>query len=191
MAFIGLPYYGYCPVTVTTAKDGTESEALGAGKITRTIISYAGENDSDSSELWAGDRREQHDTGEPSAKLSIERSHLTLEEEAELCGHSYEEAPKTLPRKSGDTAIFVRVAALCKMSLPERKKGYRMLGYYRASFEPVNDTASTANKSVSYGTPKLTGTAETNAEGLFEIKQDFDTYAEALTAFKRFLNITE
>lgn len=48
MAYIGLPYYGYCPITVTTNDDGTETESLGTGKITRAVISYAGENDSDS-----------------------------------------------------------------------------------------------------------------------------------------------
>ena len=69
MAYIGLPYYGYCPITVTTNDDGTETESMGAGKITRAVISYAGENDSDSSELWAGDRREQRDSGSPSAKM--------------------------------------------------------------------------------------------------------------------------
>ena len=82
MAYIGLPYYGYCPITVTTNDDGTETESLGAGKITRAVISYAGENDSDSSELWAGDRREQRDSGSPSAKLTIDRSFLSLEDEA-------------------------------------------------------------------------------------------------------------
>ena len=56
MAFIGLPFYGYCPITVTTNDDGSETESLGAGKITRAVISYAGENDSESSELWAGNR---------------------------------------------------------------------------------------------------------------------------------------
>lgn len=40
MAFIGLPFYGYCPITVTTNDDGSETESLGAGKITRAVISY-------------------------------------------------------------------------------------------------------------------------------------------------------
>ena len=90
MAWIGLPFYGYCPMTVTTNDDGTEQESLGAGKITKAVISYAGENDSDSSELWAGDRREQRDNGAPSAKLTIDRSFLSLEDEAELGGHHYD-----------------------------------------------------------------------------------------------------
>ena len=34
MAWIGLPFYGYCPMTVTTNDDGTEQESLGTGKIT-------------------------------------------------------------------------------------------------------------------------------------------------------------
>ena len=77
MAYIGLPYYGYCPITVVTSADGSETETLGDGKITRAVVSYAGENDSDGSELWAGDRREQRDAGAPSAKLSIDRSAAT------------------------------------------------------------------------------------------------------------------
>ena len=191
MAFIGLPYYGYCPVTVVTAKDGTESETLGTGKITRSVISFAGENDSDSTELWAGDRREQRDVGAPSAKLTIDRSYLSLEDEAELGGHSYETSTKMLERKDGDTAIFVRVASLAKLRTPERKLVYRLFGYYRASFDPVDDSLTTAGKSVSYGTTKLGGAAECAGDGSFERKQDFDTYADALKAFKAFLNIQE
>ena len=74
MAYIGLPYYGYSPITVVTSADGSETETLGDGKITRAVVSYAGENDSDSSELWAGDRREQRAAAAPSAKQSIARS---------------------------------------------------------------------------------------------------------------------
>jgi hypothetical protein len=43
----------YCPITVATNADGSETESLGNGKITRAVVSYGGENDSDSSELWA------------------------------------------------------------------------------------------------------------------------------------------
>ena len=37
MAYIGLPYYGYCPITVATNADGSETESLGNGKITRAM----------------------------------------------------------------------------------------------------------------------------------------------------------
>lgn len=191
MAFIGLPFYGYCPITVTTNDDGSETESLGAGKITRAVISYAGENDSESSELWAGDRREQRDSGSPSAKLTIDRSYLSLADEAELGGHSYDKATDTLERKENDTPALVRVAALGKLRTPERKLVYRLTGYYRASFNPVNENLATATKGKSYGSTKLTGSAECNADGNFEKKQDFTEYAAALTALKTFLNIKE
>ena len=164
---------------------------MGAGKITRAVISYAGENDSDSSELWAGDRREQRDSGSPSAKLTIDRSFLSLEDEAELGGHHYDASTKTLERKETDTPAIVRVASLGKLKTPERKLVYRLIGYYRASFDPVSDTLNTATKSVSYGTTKLNGAAECNCDGNFEKKQEFDDYAKALTALKAFLNIKE
>lgn len=189
MAYIGLPYYGYCPITVTTNDDGTETESMGAGKITRAVISYAGENDSDSSELWAGDRREQRDSGSPSAKLTIDRSFLSLEDEAELGGHHYDASTKTLERKETDTPAIVRVAALGKLKKPDRKLAYRLVGYYRASFDPVDDNLSTASKSTSYSTTKLVGSAECNSEGNFVKKQEFDGYEEALAALKAFLNI--
>lgn len=191
MTYIGLPYYGYCPITVTTNDDGTETESMGTGKITRAVISYAGENDSDSSELWAGDRREQRDSGSPSAKLTIDRSFLSLEDEAELGGHHYDASTKTLERKETDTPAIVRVAALGKLKTPERKQVYRLIGYYRASFDPVSDTLNTATKSVSYGTTKLNGAAECNCDGDFEKKQEFDDYAKALAGLKSFLNIKE
>ena len=171
MAYIGLPYYGYCPITVTTNDDGTETESMGTGKITRAVISYAGENDSDS--------------GSPSAKLTIDRSFLSLEDEAELGGHHYDASTKTLERKETDTPAIVRVAALGKLKTPERKQVYRMIGYYRASFDPVSDTLNTATKSVSYGTTKLNGAAECNCDGNFEKKQEFDDYAKNAVAGQR------
>ena len=191
MAYIGLPYYGYCPITVTTNDDGSETETLGTGKITRAVISYAGENDSDSSELWAGDRREQRDAGAPSAKLTINRSYLSLADEAELCGHSYDESTKTLEHKEGDTSALVRVAALGKLKTPERKVAYRLVGYYRASFDPVDENLNTASKSTSYSTTQLDGAAECNCDGNFVKKQEFDSYEKALAALKTFLNIKE
>lgn len=191
MAWIGLPFYGYCPMTVTTNDDGTEQESLGAGKITKAVISYAGENDSDSSELWAGDRREQMGNGAPSAKLTIDRSFLSLEDEAELGGHHYDASTKTLERKESDTPAIVRVAALGKLKDPQRKVLYRLVGYYRASFDPVDDSLNTAAKSVSYGTTKLSGAAECNCDGNFEKKQEFDDFSNALAALKAFLNIKE
>lgn len=189
MAYIGLPYYGYCPITVSTKDDGTETEELGTGKITRAVISYAGENDNDSSELWAGDRREQRDAGAPSAKLTIGRSYLSLADEAELCGHHYDTSTKTLERKEGDTPAKVRVAALAKLKTPERKVAYRLVGYYRASFDAIDEDLNTASKSTSYGTTKLSGAAECNCGGNFAKKQEFDSYEEALAALKTFLNI--
>ncbi len=191
MAWIGLPFYGYCPMTVTTNDDGTEQESLGTGKITKAVISYAGENDSDSSELWAGDRREQRDNGAPSAKLTIDRSFLSLEDEAELGGHHYDASTKTLERKESDTSAIVRVAALGKLKDPQRNVLYRLVGYYRASFDPVDDSLNTAAKSVSYGTTKLSGAAECNCDGNFEKKQEFDDFSKALAALKAFLNIKE
>lgn len=191
MAYIGLPYYGYCPITVTTSDDGSEQETLGVGKITRAVISYAGENDSESADLWAGDRREQRDNGSPTAKLTIDRSYLSLKDEAELGGHKYDDETKTLERKDTDSPAIVRVAALGKLKTPERKLVYRLIGYYRASFDPVSETLNTAGKSISYGTTKLTGAAECNANGDFVKKQDFDSYEDALAGLKTFLNILE
>ena len=55
----------------------------------------------------------------------------------------------------------------------------------------VNENLATATKGKSYGSTKLTGSAECNADGNFEKKQDFTEYAAALTALKTFLNIKE
>ena len=116
---------------------------------------------------------------------------MSLADEAELGGHSYDKTTDTLERKENDTPAFVRVAALGKLRTPERKLVYRLIGYYRASFNPVNENLATATKGKSYGSTKLTGSAECNADGNFEKKQDFTEYAAALTALRTFLNIKE
>ena len=53
MAFIGLPYYGYCTYTTNESGDGSVTETLGQGKITKSVIKVAPSVESNCVELDA------------------------------------------------------------------------------------------------------------------------------------------
>lgn len=93
MAYIGLPYYGYCAYTETDSGDGQVTENLDTGKLTRSVIKFAPTAESNAVELWAGDLKEQDEYDNPGGTISIDRSYISLEEEAAMGGH-------TLPKKA-------------------------------------------------------------------------------------------
>lgn len=193
MAYIGLPYYGYCPYTTTEAEDGKVTETLGKGKITRSVIKFTPSEESNAVELWAGDLMEQSEYDNPTASVGIERSYISLEEEAALCGQEWtsDGADGGIVHNVDDVPPFCRVAAMAKVKKPDRTVKYRVVGYHRVVFGPVNDELATAQKAKAFGTQMLSGTASPNADGDFKYKNEFDTFELALTDFKKFLNVTE
>lgn len=193
MAFIGLPYYGYCTYTTNESGDGSVTEALGQGKITKSVIKVAPSVESNSVELYAGDTLEQSEYDTPTGSVSIERSYISLEEEANICGHTWtkdgEEGGMT--HNENDTPPFCRVAAMAKIKKPDRTIAYRVVGYYRAIFAFFADEMNTSQKQKSFGTQTITGTLNVNASGDFCYKNEFTEYSQALADFKKFLNVTE
>lgn len=190
MAYVGMPYYGYCPYTVAEDGTGKEVETLGAGTITRSAIKWSSNPSAEMVELWAGDRMEQQEGESPTANVSIERSYLSVEEEAKLGGHTYTEADG-MTHSEDDIAPFCRVAAMSKQRTPDRTIKYKVVTLMRVVFAPVADEFNTRQKSKTYGTSTMTGTATTNGDGAFAGKQEFDTYDAALAHLKKMLNIQE
>lgn len=188
MAFIGLPFYGYCPYDVTTDEDGTETEVPKTGKLTRSVISFSASASSEATELWAGDMMEQSDYGVPSGTVTISRSYLSLDEEAEICGNTLSEDGELL-HKDTDKAPYLKLGSMAKLKDPSRKVKYRVVIYMRGWFGPVSDEYNTAQKQPAFTTPSLSGSVTVNAKGEFRKKKEFDKYEEALAYFKQELNI--
>lgn len=190
MAYIGMPYYGYCTYTVAEDATGKEVETLDIGTITRSVIKWSSNPSAEMVELWAGDRMEQQEGESPTANVSVERSYLSPEEEAKLGGHDYTEADG-MTHGEDDIAPFCRVAAMSKLRTPTRKVRYKVVTLMRAVFAPVADDFSSRQKNKTFGTSTITGTATTNADGKFVNKKEFDDYTSALTYLKTMLNIQE
>ena len=193
MAYTGLPYYGYCTYTEEDAGDGTMRETLGEGKITRSIIKFAPSEDSNAVELWAGDLKEQDEYDALTGSISIDRSYISLQEEAELGGHKWTKdgAEGGMIHKEDDVPPLCRVAAIAKLKKPDRSVAYRVIGYYRAVFAGVADELNTRQSQKNFGTQALSGTVSANSQGQFKYKNEFAKYEEALTDFKKFQNILE
>ena len=112
MAYIGLPYYGYCTYTETDSGDGTVAENLGTGKLTRSVIKFAPTAESNAVELWAGDLKEQDEYDNPGGTISIDRSYISLEEEAAMGGHKFtkEGSEGGMVHNADDTPALLRVS---------------------------------------------------------------------------------
>lgn len=191
MAFIGLPFFGFCKVTVVKADDGTETETFGKGKMTGSAISFKAANSSKSKELWAGDNVEQYRTGAPRANVTMERSYLSLQDEADLCGHTVGTGGEMVYAKDPAPGYFV-VATMAKAVTPEKKLVYRVTAYHRVQFDPIDDEGKTETDTPNYITQTLTGVASVNADGKFKTVQEFSAseYAAALSKMKSLLHIT-
>lgn len=191
MAFIGMPYYGYCKYTETDNGDGTITENLETGTITRSAIKWAPSADSNSVELWAGDIKEQDEYDNPSGTISIDRSYISLQEEAMMGGHKYTKdgAEGGMVHNESDVPALLRVAAMAKVKKPDRTSAYRITGYYRATMAPIADEYNTRAAKKTFGTQSITGTLGTNSKGDFCYKNEFPDYQQALADFKKFLNI--
>lgn len=194
MAYIGLPYYGYCTYTTNEGEDGAVTETLGQGKITKSVIKVAPSVESNAVELYAGDTLEQSEYDSPTGTVSIERSYISLEEEANICGHTWTKdgTEGGMTHNENDTPPFCRVAAIAKLKKPDRTVAYRVVGYYRATFAPIADEMNTKQKQKAFGTQTINGTLNVNAKGDFCYKNEFGAgqYEEALADFKKFLNVT-
>lgn len=193
MAYIGLPYYGYCTYTETDSGDGQVTENLGTGKLTRSVIKFAPTAESNAVELWAGDLKEQDEYDNPGGTISIDRSYISLEEEAAMGGHKFtkEGSEGGMVHNADDTPALLRVAAMAKLKKPDRKVAYRVVGYYRATMAPIADEFNTRSGQKAFGQQNMTGTLGTNAKGDFVYKNEYSEYAEALADLKKFLNILE
>lgn len=192
MAYVGLPYYGYCTYTETDNGDGTVTENLGTGKLTRSVIKFAPSAESSAVELWAGDLKEQDEYDNPGGTISIDRSYISLEEEAAMGGHKFtqEGAEGGMVHNADDTPALLRVAAMAKLKKPDRKVAYRVVGYYRATMAPIADEMSTRSAQKAFGQQNMTGTLGTNAKGDFSYKNEYPNFETALADMKKFLNIT-
>lgn len=193
MAFKGHQRQGFCPLTITTTSEGVTSEALGKGKITKHVVSFNGTVSDSSTDLWAGDVKEQSERqAEGSVQLVL--SQLSLEDEAALGGHEYS-AETGMTEKEGDEAPYVRYAAIGLGSRINDATGaketfYRLLKYYKVQFGPIDDVLKTKQQSPAYETHSAAGKSYYNEDGDMRTKQDFATFADALKEMKAFLNIT-
>lgn len=194
MALKGNKLQGYCLLTIADNKDGTTTETPGTGVITDHVVSFNGAMGTDSSDLYAGDRK---DFTDPSNEGDVQfvLSQLPLEDEAAFGGHKYD-AENGLVEQEGDTAPYMRYACLGvgarKDENGKQVNFYRLLMYHKVQMGPVDDVLQTKGKTTTWGTHTCAGKCYYNVDGKMRTKKDFDAdkYAEAVKAMQTFLNIT-
>lgn len=195
MALKGNRLQGYCVLTITENKDGTITETPGNGKITNHVVSFNGTRGTDSTDLYAGDRKDFDDPANE-GDIQFVLSQLPLEDEAAFGGHQYD-AENGLVEKEGDTAPYMRYACLGVGARKDENNHqvnfYRLLKYHKVQIGPVDDVMQTKGKTVTWGTHTCAGKCYYDNQGLMRTKMDFDAgkYADAVKAMKEFLNVAE
>ena len=187
MAMKGHNRQGYCVLTITDPGDGSPAtEALGAGVLTNHVVAFTGTPGSDDTELYAGDTLEESESS-VTGSVKIELSQLQVADEAALGGHTYS-ADGGMTVGENDSAPFVRYGAI-GVGVRNKVTFYRVVCYYKVKFGAPDDDFATKEKTVSFKTHSLSGTAYANASGNVRFKQDYSTFESALTKLKELLNV--
>ena len=191
MALAGLPMQGICPFTETES-GGVKTETLGTGTYTSRIMKFAASPTREVAEIYAGDAKDDEEEGAVSGTITVERSQMSLAEEAAYLGHTYTEEDG-LVAKDTDTAPYLRCAALAR-GIDKGKVYYRVTCYMKVKFSVAGDEYETKGKSPALKSRQLSGTLFANKDGVFKTVKDFtgETALTSATAFfKQMLNITE
>lgn len=191
MALTGLPYYGHCPYTRTTHEDGSATETLKPGWLTRSAISYQATPSSEQTPLWAGDRIEEIDNGGVTGTKNIRLSRLPLEREAEITGAEFDPDTNKLTMGGTPNPPYMRSGAMARM-LIDNQEIYRIVVYMSVKYSPIEDNFTTKTQSPTFGNHALTGNISANADNETVVKQDFSgdgAFDNALEAFRTLLNV--
>lgn len=180
MARIGMRYPKFCPVTVTEAQDGTESETYGTLTVVGKAISASSTVNFTSSDLYADDGKAESVREFTGGTLNLSVDEVENTVQAALTGTTVAE-DGSLTNGADDTAPYVRFGYIRKR-VKRGAPAYGGVVFLRVKFAPINDEDNTKGESITFGTPTLTGDLFKNHEGKWrKYSQWFDTEAAAIT----------
>lgn len=131
---------------------------------------------------YGDDRTVETDVSVTGGTLSLELNEPTLENEAWLLGHKYDESTGVI-RNTNDIPPYVGIGFVGK----SRKDGstvYKAKIYLKAQFKEASDENATKQESVTFSHTTLEGNLFQLENGDWRVEQTFDT----LEAAKAFLN---
>lgn len=184
MARIGLNNFRLAPATV--GADG----AVSYGKIMQPAkaVSFSFEPTIADASLYADDALAESDNRVTGGDVTMGIASADLKTMGEILGHTVsDEGEETA--NSNDTAGYWGVGRVTRLMLDGKQK-FRATVLSLVKFQEPSDDESTMADSVEFGTYELAGKMSVPANGVWRVRQTFDTQAEAIAFIEKALGKT-
>lgn len=168
MAKIGLKY----PVYKTSA----ETPANGViGKAIQASISITLSD----VKLYGDDAMAENEKAFQSGTISLNTTDLSFKNQADLLGHTYDDAESTLVANSNDVAPYTGVGFYGVLKVNNVRK-FRAVWLPKVLFGEPNDEMNTKGESVEFGTYTMEGNIMQEDDGKWKEEALFETAEEAV-----------
>ncbi|MBR0059912.1 MAG: hypothetical protein IJP68_00385 [Selenomonadaceae bacterium] len=169
MAQIGLKNLYYAVMTINAE---TGAETYGTPKKIGHAVSVDINPTTQTANLYGDDMAVATDIALQEIAVTIETTHVPLEDQAALLGHTY--ANGQLTAKMSDTAPYVALL----FESQKHDGGIRCVKLLKGKFAPSQETINTKGESLDYQVPQLVGTFVAAASGSWKIIKDFEADAD-------------
>lgn len=183
MAYFGLRYPVIAKYNRTT---GTYSDGFRCGKGVSLEVSP---NYSEGS-LYGDDEQAEYEKAFINANVTLGTTTLPIAAASTVFGHTVDNATSTVTKKTTDEAEYVGVGVVIDEVVDGTKQYF---GYILtcAQFSESAESFTTKGDAITFGSPTIEGLAIGDKNSVWQVKQPFDTAAEALAYVESYLNMTE
>lgn len=139
---------------------------------------------------FGDDRTLETDTSVTGGTLSLELNEPTMENEAWILGHNYEDVSGGMLRNVNDIAPYLGIGCVGK----SKRNGalvFRAKIYLKTQFRVPNDENATKQDQVTFGHTTMEGNIFQLKNGDWKDEKEFDTLEDAKEYINTTLNITE
>lgn len=186
MAKIGMEYV--VSAELTEAEDGTPSYSK--AKVWGPASTFNGNPTANDVKDYGDDRAVETDTSVTGGTLSVELNERTLELEAFLLGHTYDEQKKEMKCNRDDIAPFLGTGAVGK-SKRDGKIVHAAKFYLKTQFKNPNDENSTRQENTTFNHTTFEGNIYTLKNGDWKEEAEFDTLEDAKSWLNKKVGIAE
>jgi len=138
--------------------------------------------------LYGDDEQAEYEKAFTNASVTLGTTTLPIAAASTVFGHTVDNESNKVTKKTTDEANYVGVGVIVD-EVVDGIKQYFALIIKCAQFSEGAESFATKGESITFGNPSIAGVAIGDAESEWQIKQPFDTAAEALAFIKTTFNM--
>lgn len=181
MAYFGLRYPVIAKYNRST---GVYSDGFICGKAVSIEVTP---NYSEGS-LYGDDEQAEYEKSFTNANVKLGTTTLPIVAAETVFGHTVDNATQTVTKKTTDAANYVGVGVVVDEVVDGAKKYYAYI-LTCAQFSESAESFTTKGDSITFSNPTIDGLAIGDKQSAWQIKQPFDTAADALNYIKTTFNM--